>query len=284
MANHRKAWIIGGSIAAGVVVLAGVGILIASLMTVSKEDYTAAATTTTDVAKQSDAYGTALQEYSNGIAQQFNASTLATLQGHTNTSLDEVLTSQEKLSKSPALRDPQVKVAYDAYNKKAQAFKEVATGYRTSMPLYVTMYTTCHEAFKTTDPSENIFKALFEFAQSATDFANGGITKDEALKRFDEKGKDCLPAATALQKSGTNTFAKMGGLVVTVYSNTRNGIVEKYDNPNYNASEARAKSSADNDQKFKDLQAGQKKEATDTDYTSELKTLNQLLNDKAAKK
>ncbi len=287
MQNSRKKWIIGGSIVAGVAVLAVVGVLVANFIvsqSVTKEDYTKAAALTTDINKQSDAYGEALQAYTAAVGQQADKATLDDLSARTNTALDAVLASQDNLSRSPALRNTQVKQAYDAYNKKAQAFKDVATGYRTSIPLFVTMFDTCNKAFGTPDPSKNIFAALNAFTQQVLDFANGGLTKTEALNRFDTMGKGCIAAATNLQNSGTNGFAQLGAFVASSYANTRAGIVARYDNPNYDTQAVQAQRNAENDKKLAAIKEQLNKEATDSDYTAELKTLNQLLTDQAAKK
>lgn len=286
MANHRKAWIIGGGIVAGVAVLAAVAVLLVffiSGQSVTKEDYAKAEALTTDISKQSDAYGTALQAYTAAVGQRADKATLEDLSTRTNTALDTVLTSQNGLSQSPALRNIQVKLSYDAYNKKAQTFKEVATGYRTSIPLFVTMFDTCSTAFGTPDPSKNIFAAIQDVAQQALDLANG-VTKAEALNRFDTKGKDCIAAATTLQNSGTNSFAQLGGFLAQSYADTRAGIVARYDNPNYDAEAVQNQRNADNDKKIEAIKEQLNKEATDSDYTTELKNLNQLLADQAAKK
>jgi len=279
MTKKAKAWIIVGSIAIGVIAIVGIVLLVLNL-SVSKEDYTKAAASAENITKQTEAFNKAGQAYANAGLAKVDDARLKELAAGMDTSLTSLLAGHNDLSKSPALRNVEVKQAYDAYNKKATVFQGIATGYNTSIPLYVTMMNTCSKIGADTD--------IFAQIKELTAFL-AGFTKEQALERFDTKSSGCIEAASTLDKSGEDSFAKVGGVFFTSLTNTRKAIVARYDEQatlgrdkaELNYVRANSASEIAAEKALKEASALQKKEGEEGDYTAELKQLTQILKDKS---
>ncbi len=279
--KKKKTGLIIGLVAGSIIVLASVVFLIYFLTSqAAPEDYAKATSSAEAIAKQTDTFNTAGQAYVSAGLSPVNDAKLTELATTMESSLQTLTASHDELSKSPALRNLEVGNAYGAYDKKAAVFKTVATGYQTSIPLYVTMMRTCAAITSKTD----IFSQIKEFAAFAV-----GFTKEQALERFDTKSSGCIDAASKLEKSGDDSFSKIGGVFFATLTDTRKAIVVRYDEiatkgkdqAELNYVRANAASETTAEESLKKASEQQKEEGRNGDYAAELKELTRILKSKS---
>lgn len=216
--SKKKLWVI---VAASAVLLAG---LIAALvwilpgLTVTKDDYAQAARQAQEVSDKYEEFSATTQGLVVLAGSLSDKKALADAEAAMKAQYAELKAAQGLIGESDALRDVETKLSYDAYNSKAQKFNELVDGYVTSIPLYVASVDEC-KRINAVDFT-NLFDQLDLLTESLL-IEN----KEDAVKYSKNRYAGCLEANAALNKSGTNTFAQVGGVFETMI----NGILKAYE-------------------------------------------------------
>lgn len=272
--SRRKLWITLSAIAVVVIALIVTLIVVFAKPPATAEDYEKAATNAQSVATQYKAFNDAAQALVTSAGTQNDAATVAQLTTTMNTTLDDLNQTRAELEKSPAVKQGATEAEFKAYNVKAERFEVLAGKYRVSIPLYVTMRDTCGKIGKV--DASNILQEVQDLADSLTD-----TSKEGALARFDAKTGDCIAAATKLNDSGDDSFAKLGGVFATMLTDLRSATETHFNEAsslgddkafvNYQA--AMKKVETNTAASLKDVSEQQKTEGDESDYKAEIEAL-----------
>lgn len=232
--NRRKLWIT-LSVAAVVIVAAVVTLVfVFAKPAANTEDYAKATITAQEVAKQYKAFNDAGQALVSGAGQDGAAATTTQLTAKLDEAFDAMSVAQKELAASPAVKQDGTDEAFKAYDAKAQKFTKLAEQYRVSIPLYAAMRETCSQIGKVT--VSNLLEEVKMLSESILD-----QSKDATLARFDKQTGGCINAATKLNDSGSDSFARLGGLFATFLTDMRTATETRFDDTDkIGASKAKA--------------------------------------------
>lgn len=189
---------------------------------VAQEDYKTAAKDAQQISEQNDAFTKAAQKYIALANTTFDPATARTLDASLQNSLAQILEAKKEISSSAALRDFQVKQAYDDYATKAEKSDTLYTSYVKTIPLYADMYSSCRQISQVDET--NIFKQLQIYAEKLQ-----VRNKVEALAVFDKQMGECLAKSQKLKDAGSDTFADTGAIFYTTLTSFRQSLAARYD-------------------------------------------------------
>jgi len=270
------------------IVLSAVAVVLAALIVTlivlfakpaaTADDYKQAIANADTVAEQYEAFNDAAQALVTSAGMQNDATTTKQLTATMNTALDNLNRTRADLASSPAVKQASTEDEYKAYSEKADRFDALTQKYRVSIPLYVSMRDTCGKIGKV--DASNVLQELQSLTESLTD-----TSKEGALARFDAKTGDCIAAATKLNNTGDDSFAKLGGLFATMLKNLRTATETHFNEAssigsdrafvNYQA--AMKKNETDMSASLNAIAEQQKTEGKESDYKVEIEALSKAL-------